>query len=259
MADKGTKKKLTKVSGGDSSSAAPVKPFVASDESKKKARNFRIFAVLCWLVAIAFQGVAIYLLTKPPIVMWQLIALIVADLIFVIAGSLLWKKSNRFDPPSEKNKILFFMQSQLGVIAAIIAFLPLIILIFMNKNVSGKQKGIIGGIAIAALLIAGVTGVDWNPPSVEQYAQQTAQVEELTGKNSVFWTKAGTRYHLYSDCWRINTKRTDEIFQGTVAQARELKNISELCSTCEDRVRKEKGLNLDKAADVAKEALEKKE
>jgi hypothetical protein len=260
MADKGTKKKLTKVTGGGGSSAAPVKPFVASDESKKKARNFRIFAVLCWLVAIAFQGVAIYLLTKPPIVMWQLIALIVADLIFVIAGALLWKKSNRFDPPSEKNKILFFMQSQLGVIAAIIAFLPLIILIFMNKNVSGKQKGIIGGIAIAALLIAGVTGVDWNPPSVEQYAEQTAQVEELTGKNSVFWTKAGTRYHLYSDCWRINTKKTDEIFEGTVAQARELKNISELCSTCEDRVRKEKGLEAGKtAADVAKDALEQKE
>ena len=248
MSDKGTKKKLTKVAGGDSSSAAPTKPFVASDESKAKARNLRIFAVICWVLAIGFQIGAIYLLAKPPIVMWQIIALIVVDLIFVVIGSLLWKKSNRFDPASEKNKIMFFIQSQLGLIAAIIAFLPLVILIFMSKNVSGKQKGIIGGIADADLLIAGVTGIDWNPPSVEQYAQQTAQVEALTGKNSVFWTKAGTRYHLYSDCWRINTKRTDEIFQGTVAQARELKNISELCSTCEDRVIKEKNLNIGKTA-----------
>ncbi|HPD56392.1 MAG TPA: hypothetical protein P5294_09725 [Smithellaceae bacterium] len=259
MSDKGTKKKLTKVDGGDSSSSAPTKPFVATDESKAKARNLRIIAAVCWLVAIGFQVGAIYLLFKPPIVMWQIIALIVADLIFVIAGSLLWKKSNRFDPPSEKNKIMFFMQSQLGLIAAIIAFLPLVILIFLSKNVSGKQKGIIGGIAIAALVIAGVTGIDWNPPSVEQYAEQTAQVEALTGKNSVFWTKAGTRYHLYSDCWRINTKRTDEIFQGTVAQARELKNITELCSTCEDRVVKEKGLDKGKIAEAVKEAVEKKE
>lgn len=254
MADTGTKKKLTKVTGGDSSSAAPTKPFVAGDESKAKARNLRIFAVLCWILAIGFQIGAIILLAKPPIIMWQIIALITADLIFVVIGSLLWKKSNRLDPASEKNKIMFFIQSQLGLIAAIIAFLPLVILIFLNKNISGKQKGIIGGIAIVALVIAGVTGIDFNPPSVEQYAEQTAQVESLTGKNSVFWTKAGTRYHLYSDCWRINTKKTDEIFQGTVAQARELKHITELCSTCEDRVKKEKGLDIKKTTGIEKGA-----
>jgi hypothetical protein len=257
MADKGTSKKMTSVTGGETSSAVETKQFVATDESKAKARNLRIFAVICWILAIGFQIGAIYLLAKPPIVMWQIIALIVADLIFVIAGSLLWKKSNRFDPASEKNTIRFFIQSQLGLIAALIAFLPLVILIFMNKNISGKQKGIVGGIAIAALLIAGVTGVDWNPPSVEQYAQQTAQVESLTGKNLVYWTKAGTRYHLYSDCWRINTKKTDEIFQGTVAQARELKNITELDSTCEQRARKEKGLDIKKAADIEKDAGDK--
>ena len=259
MADKGTKKKLTKVAGGDSSSSTPTKPFVATDENKGKARNLRIIAAICWLVAIGFQLGAIYLLFKPPVVMWQIIALIAADLIFVVGGSLLWKKSNRLDPPSQQQKIKFFMQSQLGLVAAIIAFLPLVILIFLSKNVSGKQKGIVGGIAIAALVIAGVTGIDWNPPSVEQYTEQTAQVEALTGKNSVFWTKAGTRYHLYSDCWRINTKKTDEIFQGTVAQARDLKNISELCSTCEERVIKEKGLDAGKVAEAVKEAVEKKE
>ncbi len=254
MADKGTKKKLTRVTGGNASSAVETKPFVASDESNTKARNLRIFAVICWILAIGFQIGAIFLLTKPPIVMWQIIALIVADLIFVVAGSLLWKKSNRLDPASEKNKIRFFIQNQLGLIAAIIAFLPLVILIFMNKNISGKQKGIIGGIAVAALVIAGITGIDFNPPSVEQYAEQTAQVESLTGKNFVYWTKAGTRYHLYSDCWRINTKKTDEIFQGTVAQARELKNITELCSTCEERVKKEKGLDIKKATGIEKDA-----
>jgi len=259
MPDKGTKKKLTRVTGGDSSSSAPAKPFAVTPENTAKARTLRIIAVVCWLVAIGFQLGAIYLLTKPPLVMWQIIALIVADLIFVVAGALVWKKSNRLDPPSEQQKFKFFMQSQLGLIAAIIAFLPLVILIFLNKNISGKQKGIIGGIAIAALVIAGVTGIDWNPPSLEKYAEETARVEQLTGKNLVYWTKAGTRYHLYSDCWRINTKRTDEIFEGTVAQARELKNITELCSTCEERAKKEKEAKVAEGVKTLQDVGQKKE
>jgi len=44
---------------------------------------------------------------------------------------------------------------------------------------------------------------------------------------------------LYNDCPSINTKRTEQIYQGTVAQARELKNITELCKICEKRAEKE--------------------
>ncbi|HQI71472.1 MAG TPA: hypothetical protein PLT47_12020, partial [Bacteroidales bacterium] len=57
-----------------------------------------------------------------------------------IIGSLQWKKANRFDPASEKDKIRFFIQNQLGAIISIIAFLPLIILIFTNKNMTGSKK-----------------------------------------------------------------------------------------------------------------------
>jgi hypothetical protein len=188
--------------------------------------------------------------------MTWLIVLIVADLIFAVIGSLLWKKSNRLDPASEKDKIKFFIQNQLGAIIAVIAFLPLVILIFTNKDMKGKQKGIVGAIAVVALLIAGATGIDFNPPSQEQYATQTATVENLTGANSVFWTKSGTRYHLFSDCYHINTKKTDEIFNGTVAQARELKNINELCNTCEDRWKKEKGLPAETTPEVPEEKTE---
>src|SRR5690606_9194183 len=73
-----------------------------------------------------------------------------------------------------------------------------------------------------------------------QYTEQTARVEELTGVNEVYWTKSGSKYHLFDDCHSINKNVTDEIFSGTVAQASELKNISELCKFCENKAEKGK-------------------
>jgi hypothetical protein len=254
MPDKGTTKKLTHVEGGEVSTASrEAKPFVAAPESKAKAKSSRLLAIISWIVAIAFEAGAILLLRKPPIKMAWLIALIVADLIFAVIGNLLWKKANRFDPASEKDGFKFFIQNQLGAIISVIAFLPLVILIFTNKDLKGKQKGIVGAIAVVALLIAGVTGIDFNPPSQEQYAAQTAQVEQLTGQDHVYWTKSGTKYHLFSDCQHINTKKTDEIFEGSVAQARELKNITELCKTCEERWTKEKALPAETTAPPVEE------
>jgi len=245
-----TEKKVTRVGGSESTptSQRTEKVFVPTPESKGKATQLRLIACILWFLGICAEIGAILVLIKSPkpietsTWIW-LIALIVVDLILVIIGSQIWKKANRLDPASEKDKFKFFIQNQLGVIISVIAFLPLVILIFINKDLSGKQKGIIGGIAAIALIIAGVTSADFNPPSIEQYTQQTNRVEELTGANSVFWTKSGTRYHLYDDCSHINTSKTDEIFAGTVAQARELKNITELCKTCENRAEKAKALD----------------
>jgi hypothetical protein len=253
MPDKGTSKKVTRVSGD--SSSAETRSFTPTSEAKGSAVRYRIIALILWAIAIGIEVFAIYLLKKPPIVMWQMIALIIADLIFAVIGILLWKKANRFDPASEKEPVRFFFQNQLGVIIAFIAFLPLVILIFTSKDLQGKQKGILGGIAVAALLIAGITGIDFNPPSQEQYAEQTAQVEKLTGKNFVYWTKSGKSYHLYSSCSYINTKRTDEIFEGTVADARKLKNITDLCDRCENQAAKEKGIDITKTIDAVKDKV----
>jgi len=236
-----TAKKVTKV-GGDDPTPRQSAPSTSS-ENKGKAKQLRLFAILSWILAIVAEAGAIFVLLKSPkpietnTWIW-LIALIVADLIFVIVGSLLWKKSNRYDPASRKDKVKFFIQNQLGVIIAAIAFLPLIVLIFANKDLTGNQKKILGGIGIIAVLIAGIVGIDFDPPSLED---QAGQLSDLTGGNHVFWTKSGTRYHIYDDCQYINTDRTDEIFQGTVSQARELKNITELCKTCENKARKQKG------------------
>jgi len=61
---------------------------------------------------------------------------------------------------------------------------------------------------------------------------------------------------VFSDCYHINTNKTEEIFNGTVAQARELKNITQLCNTCEDRWKKEKGLPAEKSPEVEENSKE---
>lgn len=254
-----TNKKITRVEGsGKAASQATWKP---TEENKSKATRNRVIAAILWILAVVAQLIAIrHIIQVVPIKMWFVIVLIVVDLALAIVGSILWKKSNRLDPPSEKNKFLFFLQSQLGLFTAIIAFLPLVIVIFTNKNLDGKQKGILGGIAIAALVAAGLVGTDFNPPSVEQYTQDSNYVKELMGSDYVYWTKSGSKYHLYQDCQHLKSDRTTEIFEGgSVSDAyannsRIKPTLESLCKTCENRAAKEKGWSpedLEKAKEKA--------
>lgn len=226
------------------------KVFEASPEAKGKAKQLRLFAFLAWIVAIAGQIFAILKLISNETLVW-LIVVIVAILALSITGSMLWKKANKLDPASEKNKFKFFVQNQLGAIMGVLAFLPLVILIFMNKDVDGKTKGIAGSVAVVALLIAGISGVDFAPPSVEQYTkeinEQTSTVKELNFDNdNVYWTsKAGTRNHIFEDCQHI--KGRDGIVNGTVEESFKQKGISELCKTCEQRAIKERDITPNKS------------
>ncbi len=238
-----TKKKITKVEDVESPAVqGGGKIFEASPESKAKAKQLRLFALLAWIIAIAGQIFAILKLLSDEYLVWLIVAIVVI-LALAITGSYLWKKANRLDPASEKQKVKFFIQNQLGAIMSVLAFLPLVIFIFTNKNLSKQTKGIAGTIAVIALLVAGFAGVDFNPASIEQYTEQTKEIELLNdGFNNVYWTPSGTRYHIYPDCSYINTDRTSEIFEGTVASAREIKNITELCSRCRTRRMKEKDI-----------------
>ncbi len=244
MADKKTSKKITNVESDNiTTSSDDGRVFTPSEENSKKAKMYRVISIILWVVSIGIEVFAIMKLQEPPINMTLLIVLIVAILVLVVIANVIWKKANRLDPASEKNKTKFFIQNQLGLIISVLAFLPLVILILKNKNLSGKQKGILGAIAGVALVVAGLTGTDFNPPSQEQYAEQTAQVELLNdGVNNVYWTKSGRSYHLYQDCGYINSDRTTEIFQGKVASARELKNITDLCDRCDNRAKKAKAI-----------------
>jgi uncharacterized protein YacL len=218
--------------------------FEASAESKAKAKQLRLFAFLAWIIAIAGQIFAILKLINNETLVWLIVAIVVI-LALAITGSYLWKKANRLDPASEKDKTKFFIQNQLGAIMGVLAFLPLVILLLTNKNIDGKTKGIAGSIAVVAMLIAGISGVDFNPPSVEKYtkeiSEQTATLKKLNfDSDNVYWTSAGNKYHIFEDCQHI--KGREKVTNGTVKGSFEQRGISELCKTCEARAIKERNI-----------------
>ncbi|MBK0420862.1 hypothetical protein JD292_02050 [Leucobacter sp. CSA2] len=211
----------TAAPGGAEAPAGPV--WTPTPEAKAKANRLRLISWAAWIVAIAVEAFAIFwVLKQVPVNMVLLIILIVVTGILSVGGSLCWKQANRLDPASEADKVRFFVQNQLGAIVAVVAFLPLIILIFMDKNMSGKQKALAGGIGIVVLIISGLFGTTFESPSQEQYAQETNIVQELTGKDEVFWVKGGSVFHVCEQVPDVNKESKDgQIYQGTVAAAHE--------------------------------------
>ncbi|MEL6827833.1 MAG: hypothetical protein AAFN91_16415 [Pseudomonadota bacterium] len=146
----------------------------ATQDQKSKAGRLRIFAGISWLIAIGGEVAGIVLLLQGrfddgnlPL----LIGLLVGIAVFAIAGSLMWKAANKHDPASKEEAFKFFVQNQLGAIITIIAFLPLLVLIFMDKDMDPKNKQIAGGVGVALAVVATLFGVSYNPPSVEQYTE----------------------------------------------------------------------------------------
>lgn len=155
-----------------------TKAWAASQDQKGKAKKLRIYAALCWLVAIGTEVAGIVMLRQGKFQsgnMALLIGLLVVIAAFAIGGSLLWKAANKHDPASRADGFRFFVQNQLGAIITLIAFLPLLVLIFMDKDMDTKNKKIAGGVGVALALLATVIGIDFKPPSVEQYTEDMNQ------------------------------------------------------------------------------------
>ena len=216
-------KKVVRVESTPASKAEETREsnWKPTPEAKKKAIGFRVIAAVLWLLAIGTEAFAIFwVLRQTPVNLILLIVLLVVIGALAVGGSLLWKQANRLDPASRTDKVRFFVQNQLGAIITIIAFLPLIIMIFLNKDMDGKQKGIAGAIAIVLLLVAGYFGTSINPPSTQQYDAETQQVVQITGQDLVFWTKSGDVFHLCQDASAVNLDSADNtIYSGTVAEA----------------------------------------
>jgi hypothetical protein len=151
-----------------------TKEWRATHGQKSAATRLRIFAAIAWIVAIGTEIAGIVLLRQHKFDHGNLpllIGLLVVIAIFAIGGSLMWKAANRHDPARESDTARFFVQNQLGAIITVIAFLPLIVLILMDKDMDPKNKKIAGGVGIVLAAIAAFIGIDFNPPSVEQYTQ----------------------------------------------------------------------------------------
>ena len=219
-------------------------------ESKKKATTLRIVALVLWAVAIGGEAVGIFWLLRQreaaltasgtstlsrddetgllttetggyAFPQWAFIALIVLMVVIAalaIIGSMLWKKANRLDPASKKDTVRFFVQNQLGAIIAIIAFLPLIIMVFLNKDMSKGQKALAGIIGIVLAGTATVLGADFNPPSVEKYTADQSAVIQLLGEDKVYWVAGGSVYHVCNDVPDIQNA-SSEPGEGTTAEA----------------------------------------
>lgn len=193
------------------------------------ATGLRIGAVALWVVALVFEILAVLVLngtlnfTFMPS-LWQLIGLLVLDLVMVIIGAQLWKKANRIKPASEKNKFTFWLWNNMGVIACAVCFLPFVILALTNKEADKKTKVIAVVVAIIAMLIGGVASYDFDPVSKEQ---QQAAISAIT--DDVYWSPFGKVYHTHDDCQALNL--SDELTYGTVEQAIAA-NRTRLCSFC---------------------------
>ena len=204
-------------------------------DPKKRATCRRVWAIVCWLIAIAFEVIGILKLTD--VINWFsglsieafLIICIVLDLIFVVIGSLLWKKANHIDPASEKNKTKFWLWNNLGTILSVIAFLPIIIFVFADKDLDKKSKGLVGGIAIVALAIAGLTGYDWNPVSMEWLEQAQKEVLQVSPSGTVHWAEHSKKYHVDQDCPAFSN--SEVVYEGTVADAFE-RGLTDPCRRC---------------------------
>ena len=215
--------------------AATVSGKKKTEEAKPvgNAKGLRIGAVILWVAAIAFELVAVFTLfgkiniTFMNTLTW-IIILIVLDLICVIIGSQLWKKANHIDPASKKNKTKFWLWNNMGLIVAIFAFVPLIILLLTNKNLDEKTRKIAVIAACAALLIGGAASIDYNPVS-----QEEKQVAEANITGQVVWTKYGKVYHIYvdEDNWCQHLNNSDSVVIGSVEEAIAA-GKTRLCKTC---------------------------
>lgn len=193
-------------------------------EAKKQATTLRIIALVAWVVAIGLEAFAIFWMLKQDpftttLLIWLCVVIVVIGALSV-TGSLLWKKANRLDPASKKDTVRFFVQNQLGAFIAVLAFLPLIVMVLTNKNMDGRQKAIAGGLAGVLAIAAVAFGIDYHPVSTEDVVANSNQVVQLTGKDEVFWTKSGEVYHLCEKASAVNLQSKDnQIYTGTVAQA----------------------------------------
>jgi len=204
-------------------------------DRKQRATSKRIWAIVLWVIALAFEIIWILRLkgnidwlSNMKVVTFLLICLWI-DLVFVVIWSLLWKKANHIDPVSEKNKAKFWLWNNLWTIIAVLAFLPFIVLIFTDKDLDKKSKKLVWGVAVVALVIAGLASYDYNPVSSEQLLRAEQEVLQVSPDWKVYWAEYSKKYHVDPDCPAFSN--SEIVYEWTVADAFE-RGLTDPCRRC---------------------------
>ena len=185
-------------------------------ERKTQAQPFRIAAIVLWVLGLVAEILCFVFLKGNKSMPWVITPLVV-DFVLVVVGSQLWKKANHIDPPAKAEGALYWLKTELGVVVAVIAFFPIIIVLLLDKNSDKRMKGVAVAVAIVALLAAGASGVDYHPATQEGLDNAAVQASKLSDGGKCYWTEGGSVYHFNPDCSHIS--HSAEIVQGTVSEA----------------------------------------
>ena len=198
------------------------------------ALPFRIGAAVLWILGIVCEIMAVLVmngtlfLPGPGASTWLIIFLVV-DLVMVVIGSQLWKRANHLAPASKENKLSYWVQTDLGVIVAAIAFAPVILLLLTNKDLDKGTKKAGAIVAAIALVAAVASGIDYHPATQEDLDQAEAGAAVLSDDGLAYWTPFGEVYHFNPDCQYL--KNSGTIYSGTVQDALDAKRTRG-CSGC---------------------------
>ena len=200
----------------------------------ESALPFRIGAAVLWVLGIVCEIMAVLVmngtlfLPGPGASTWLIIFLVV-DLVMVVIGSQLWKRANHLAPASKENKLSYWVQTDLGVIVAAIAFAPVILLLLTNKDLDKGTKKAGTIVAAIALVAAVASGIDYHPATQEDLDQAEAGAAVLSDDGLAYWTPFGEVYHFNPDCQYL--KNSGTIYSGTVQDALDAKRTRG-CSGC---------------------------
>ena len=220
-----------KVTSRAEDEAAGKKKVTRESARKKRSMPWRIPAIVLWLLAIGFEIAAFFMLDRGFTTM--LIIFLVADAACVIAGSLLWKKANRISPCTSDSKFVCFLWNQMGVIATLLAFLPIGIFLLMRAdNLTPKMKKVLAAVFSVLVLGSIAASIDYAPPTLES-VQEAEVAAAASGEfdGTVFWTRFGKSYHLDDACPTLSRTRAEDLFSGTITQAFEW-NRDDPCDFC---------------------------
>ena len=185
-------------------------------ERKGNATPFRIASAALWVLGIVAEVLAVVFLKKNKSTPWVITPLVI-DFVLVVVGSQLWKHANHIDPPAKSEGFMYWLKTELGLVVAVIAFAPIVVILLLDKKADKKVKGIATIVAVVALVLAGVSGVDYHPATQEGLDAATQQAALLSDGGVAYWTEGGSVYHFNPDCQALT--HSAEIKQGTIEQA----------------------------------------